>query len=87
MFMVSIGVNRCVRIQRTIFLDFLIACQRGWWCTMDTPIPHLENWLKKLRKKKKVSEAQTVVTYKNILWGGPFFYTSPIQLKSQNVLY
>ena len=53
MFLVSIGVNRCVRIQRTFFLDFLIACQRGWWCTMDTPIPHLENWLKKLTKEKK----------------------------------
>ena len=31
---------------------FFFACQRGWWCTMDTPTPCMENWPKMLRPKK-----------------------------------
>ena len=40
----------------TLFL----ACQRGWWCTMDTPIllrVCMENWPKIFEEGKKVTES------------------------------
>ena len=41
-------------LESDIFFSFFFACQRGWWCTMGTPTPSLENWLKHFEEGKKM---------------------------------
>ena len=31
----------------------VVACQIGWWCTIGTPTPILENWPKIFEDEKK----------------------------------
>ena len=56
---------------------FFFACQRGWWCTMYTPTPCLENWPNNFEAKKKVTESPPPTPAGK--WFGPriFFFFNP----------
>ena len=68
--------------------NLFFACQRGWWCTMFTPTPCLEDWpqnfeTKKKKKTNKIMEPPPPISFfrpgaKPSPWKNPAYATANV---------